>query len=213
MADLLVELASERQVLAVTRDMPESELLEPPEFDGKFDPHVWFDVELWKTAAQTVARAYAELDPDNASEYEARLASYLGELDELSAYVSERASAIDEQRRVLVTSHDAFNYFGRAFGFDVQAIQGISTQTEATTADVQRIAEIICERGVPAVFIESSVPPQTIEAVVAAADALGCDVTVGGELFSDAAGSEGTVEGTYLGMVRHNIDTIADGLS
>lgn len=212
MTDLLVEMASSRSTVAVTRDIPEEDLRQPTEFEGKYDPHVWFSVPLWKHAAQTTADAYAQLDPEHAEEYRARAAAYLADLDELDAEVRAKVDEIPVRSRVLITSHDAFGYFGDEYGFDVVAIQGTSTATEATTADIERVAKVIADRDVSAVFIESSVPRQTIDSVLAAARRRGQDAKVSGELFADAAGDEGTPEGTYVGMVRHNVGLIHDGL-
>ena len=212
MSDLLAEVGERRPTRAVTDGIPRAALLRPSAFKGKFDPHVWFDVALWKTATRTVTDQYRRLDPRHAAGYERRARGYLRELDRLDAYVERRAREVPERSRVLVTSHDAFNYFGRRYGFEVAAIQGISTQTEATTADIERVARVIAERRLKAVFIESSVPRQTLDAVLASAAKRGQRARVGGQLFSDAAGDPGTPEGTYAGMVRHNIDTIVSGL-
>jgi manganese/zinc/iron transport system substrate-binding protein len=212
MGDLLEELDRTRPTVAVTRDMPEDRLNRPSEFEGKYDPHVWFSVPLWENAVGTVADAYAERDPANADGYRARADAYIAELRALDREVRATLDAVSARSRVLVTSHDAFGYFGEEYGFDVVAIQGVSTQTEATTADIERVAGIIADRGVKAVFVESAVSPQTIEAVLAAARRRGQEARVGGELFADAAGDEGTPEGTYVGMVRHNVELIAAGL-
>jgi manganese/zinc/iron transport system substrate-binding protein len=212
MADVFERLAEHRATVAVTRDIPRDELLEEPQHPGKFDPHVWFDVSLWERAAGTTAEALEELDPAHAGEYRANARGYVRELRALDAYAKRRLAEIPERSRVVVTSHDAFRYLGRRYGLEVVAIQGTSTATEATTADVERVAGVIADHGVKAVFVESSVPPQTIDAVLASADRRGGHATVGEELYSDAAGAEGTPEGTYVGMVRHNVDAIADGL-
>lgn len=212
MADLLEELSAERRTVAVTEEMPRERLLRPAEFEGRYDPHVWFDVPLWRDAARRIAAELRDVDPAHAAEYDRRLRAYLRELRDLHAEVRRLLEGIPERSRVLITSHDAFNYFGRRYGFDVVAIQGISTQTEATTADIERVAGVIADRAVRSVFIESSVPRQTIEAVIAAAREEGQDTGLGGELFSDAAGDEGSPDGTYVGMVRHNARLIAEGL-
>lgn len=213
MGELLEKLAERQTTQAVFGDIPESSLLDPPEgLEADHDPHVWFDVTNWKTVARTIADTLAQKDPAHAQEYSDRLVAYERELDATDRYVSERISAIPERRRVLITSHDAFQYLGNRYGIDVAGIQGISTAAEATTADVERVAQLVADRGVKAVFIESSVPRQTIDAVLAAARQKGAEATVGGELFTDAAGDEGTPEGTYIGMVRANADTIAEGL-
>jgi manganese/zinc/iron transport system substrate-binding protein len=159
-----------------------------------------------------VAEALATHDPEHAAEYEGRAAAYLSELEELDGYVREQAARVPAERRVLITAHDAFNYFGRAYGFEVRGLQGISTAAEAGTADVQALAEFIARRRIPAIFIESSVPPRAVEAVQAAVRSRGFRVEIGGELYSDALGRAGSEAGTYTGMVRHNIDTIVGAL-
>jgi manganese/zinc/iron transport system substrate-binding protein len=144
--------------------------------------------------------------------YRANAENYLAELNALDGYVRSQARRVPEEQRVLITAHDAFNYFGRAYGFEVRGLQGISTAAEAGTADLRTLADFIAERRIPAIFVESSVPQRNIEAVQAAVRSRGFDVQIGGELFSDAMGSPGTPEGTYSGMVRHNIDTIVGAL-
>jgi manganese/zinc/iron transport system substrate-binding protein len=213
MADLLAELGERQLTRAVTAELPREQLLRPaPGAREQYDPHVWFDVGLWQQVSRTIAATLAGRDPAHAGTYEANLAAYRAELTDLDRYVRDRLAPIPPQRRLLVTSHDAFAYFGRRYDLDVAGIQGISTAAEATTADVERVAALIAARGVPAVFVESSVPRQTIEALVAAAAQRGARVRVGGELYTDAAGEPGTPEGTYVGMLRANADRIADGL-
>jgi manganese/zinc/iron transport system substrate-binding protein len=214
MADLFEQLADRQTTVAVTKDMPADRLLDPPQgLTGvEHDPHVWFDVGLWKDAARTVSDTLAAKDPKHAATYTRNLERFLRQLDRLDRQVRERMASVPKARRVLVTSHDAFHYFGRRYDVDVVAIQGVSTAAEATTADVQRVAKVIADRGVRAVFIESSVPRQTIDAVLAAAHRMGTDAKVGGQLYSDAAGDEDTEEGTYVGMIRANADMIAAGL-
>ncbi|ADB54159.1 metal ABC transporter solute-binding protein, Zn/Mn family [Conexibacter woesei] len=213
MGDLLGKLAEKQTTTAVMEEIPERDLLEPPAgLNAEHDPHVWFDVANWKVVARTIADTLKQKDPAHAAEYDERLAAYLRELDATDRYVERRIAEIPPRQRVLITSHDAFQYFGKRYAIDVAGIQGISTVAEATTADVQRIAQLIADRDVKAVFIESSVPRQTIDAVLAAAEQKGADAHVGGELYTDAAGDEGTPEGTYIGMVRANADKIAEGL-
>jgi manganese/zinc/iron transport system substrate-binding protein len=213
MAEVLSEMGGRRRTVAVTDWIDRDDLLSPPEYRGSYDPHVWFDVRLWSVAARRIAAALAEADPAGASEYAAREAAYLRELDALDAWVRERAAELPPERRVLITAHDAFGYFGRAYGFEVLGLQGISTTAEAGTADVQRLADEIARRRIPAIFVETSIPRRTIEAVRAAVASRGFRVEIGGELFSDALGDAGTAEGTYVGMVRHNVDTIVTALS
>jgi manganese/zinc/iron transport system substrate-binding protein len=212
MADILEQMNGRIRTAAVTDGIDRATLLAPPEFQGNYDPHVWFDVTFWMQATEEVRDALVELDPDSAAFYQDNAAAYLSELSDLHDYVLEQATRVPADKRVLITAHDAFNYFGRAYGFEVRGLQGISTAAEAGTADVQQLAAFIVERQIPAVFVESSVPPRYIEAVQATVKAQGFDVSIGGELFSDAMGSQGTPEGTYTGMVRHNIDTIVGAL-
>jgi len=213
--EVLEEIGEERPAIAVTRDIPKAELLDAPSgapSGEEYDPHIWFDVALWMRAVGTIRDELVEADPDGADEYRRNARRYLAELKLLDDQVREQLATIPPRRRVLVTSHDAFRYLGSAYDVDVAAIQGISTADEATTADIERIAGLIADRGVRAVFVESSVPPQTIEAVLAAAAQRGADTRIGGELFSDAAGAPGSPEGTYVGMVRANVEHLVEGL-
>ena len=187
-------------------------LLTPDAFEGNYDPHVWFDVTMWMSATERVRDALIEMDPTSAETYRANAADYLNQLAELDDYVKTQAATLPAEQRVIITAHDAFNYFSRAYGFEVRGLQGISTASEAGTADVQGLANFIVERKIPAIFIESSVPVRNVEAVQEAVRAQGWDVQIGGELFSDAMGTPGTPEGTYIGMVKHNIDTIVKAL-
>lgn len=201
------------KTVAVSDSIDRSLLQSPPEFAGNYDPHIWFDVTLWMMAAEQVRDTLIEVDPDNASAYEANAQAYLAQLEELHQYVLDQANTIPAEKRILITAHDAFNYFGRAYGFEVRGLQGISTEAQAGTADVKALADFIVEKQIPAIFVESSVPQRNVEAVQAAVRAQGFEVKIGGSLFSDAMGTEGTPEGTYTGMVRHNIDTIVTALT
>lgn len=192
--------------------VPDSLRLGSELFTGNYDPHVWFDVTLWSSVAQYIADELTQMDSTHAAIYKANAQAYLKELEVLDAYVRERAEEIPAEQRVLVTSHDAFGYFGRAYGFEVRGLQGISTATEAGTADVQELAEEVARRRIPAMFVESSVSPRGIEAVREAVRARGFEVAIGGTLYGDALGRADTPAGAYLGMVRHNIDTIVDAL-
>jgi manganese/zinc/iron transport system substrate-binding protein len=214
MTDILVKIArAGTPTVPVAENIPEDLLREPPQFAGKYDPHIWFDVTLWQMAAQRVKDELATIDPASDALYQANLEAYLAELDELHTYVQEQILRIPEGKRVLITAHDAFGYYGEQYGIDVRGLQGMSTATEATAGDIQALAEFIAERQIPAIFVESSVPPATIEAVQEAVRDRGFDVVIGGQLFSDAMGAAGTPEGTYLGMVRFNTDTIVRALS
>jgi manganese/zinc/iron transport system substrate-binding protein len=212
MGEVLEQMGGRVKTVAVTNGVDESLLLSPPEFEGAFDPHVWFDVTLWMKTVETVRDTFVEVDPGSADLYRANAQDYLAKLEELQAYVQDQTARVPQQQRVLITAHDAFNYFGQAYGFEVRGLQGISTATEAGTGDVQALADFIAESQIPAIFVESSVPVRNIEAVQAAVQARGFQVSIGGELFSDAMGDWGTEEGTYVGMVRHNVDTIVGAL-
>ncbi|MER3544624.1 MAG: manganese transporter [Chloroflexota bacterium] len=212
MGDVLERMRSRTRTVAVTDCIDRSLLLAPPQFEGAYDPHVWFDVTLWMKAVECVRNTLIDMDPGSADLYRANAQAYLAQLADLHAYVQAQAARLPPEQRVLITAHDAFNYFGRAYGFEVRGLQGISTATEAGTADVQHLADFIAQRKIRAIFVESSVSPRTIEAVQAAVQARGFNVRIGGQLFSDAMGNPGTPEGTYIGMVRHNIDTIVRAL-
>lgn len=211
-AGVLERMQDQIKTVVVTQDIDRAVLLAPPEFEGAYDPHVWFDVTLWMKAVERVRDTLIEVDKDSAELYRANTKNYLAKLTELHDYVMQQAERVPPDQRVLVTAHDAFNYFGRAYGFEVRGLQGISTAAEAGTADVQALVQFIVERRIPAMFVETSVPRRSIEAVQAAVKAKGFSVEIGGQLFSDAMGASGTPEGTYIGMVRHNIDTIVASL-
>lgn len=212
MGDLLNVGKYRDKTFAVTDAADRSLLLTPPEFEGQYDPHLWFDVTLWMKAVGKVRDVLSEFDSDNTLMYWSNAERYLAKLAELHEYVKAQVERVPSGQRVLVTAHDAFNYFGKAYGFEVRGLQGISTVTEAGIADVQGLATFIAERKIPAIFVESSVSTRSLEAVKAAVKSKGFEVEIGGELFSDAMGNEGTPEGTYIGMVRHNVDTIVKAL-
>ncbi|MBM3449614.1 MAG: manganese transporter [Armatimonadetes bacterium] len=213
MTDVFVKVArGGKPTVAVTEDIDRAKLREPPEFQGKYDPHIWFDVTLWREAVGTIEKQLAARDPAGRDAYRRNAEAYRVQLDELHAYVRAQIATIPSAQRVLVTAHDAFGYFGRQYGMEVRGLQGTSTATEAGARDVQDLAQFICARKLKAIFVESSVPRSYVEAVQAAARSRGCQVAIGGELFSDALGRDGTPEGTYIGMVRHNVDTITRAL-
>lgn len=202
----------ESNVICIEDGLDESKLLASEADSSAHDPHIWFDVSLWKEAAKTVAAGLSKADPDGKEDYETNLESYLKELDETDTYIRNRAAELSEEQRVLVTAHDAFQYFGKAYGFEVRGLQGISTDAEAGTADVSALADFIVERQIKAIFVESSVPPKTIEALQAAVKAKNFDVAIGGELYSDSLGDAEAGTDTYILTVKANIDTIVDAL-
>lgn len=212
MADTLVKVARTKPVFAVTELIDQSQLLEPEDFAGHQDPHVWMDVSAWSKCVDAVAKALAEFDPPHAADYEQNAAAYRQQLAELHEYGVKSIGTIPEGSRVLITSHDAFNYFGRAYGLEVQGVQGISTESEAGLQRINELVEMLVDKKVKAVFVESSVPRKNIDALVEGAKSKGHDVVIGGELFSDAMGETGTYKGTYVGMLDHNITLVARAL-
>ena len=213
LADILAGMGRDgRRTVAVTRDIEESALIATPAFESGHDPHVWFDLKLW---SQTVAIVSAELsaaDPANAEAYAANASAYRDRLHELSQWVESELAKVPESRRVLVTAHDAFGYFGRAWGFEVHGLQGISTATEAGAGDVQQLANFLARAQIPAIFIETSVPDQTMRAVLEATRAQGHQVRIGGELYSDALGPRESEAGTFDGMYRANVSAVVGAL-
>ena len=213
MADTFFKAARMGKVVyPVTELLDETYLLEPEEFEGHWDPHVWNDVAAWSKAVETVAEAFCEQDPDNSEAYKANAKTYQKELAELNAYAKKVLSSVPKDKRVLVTAHDAFNYFGRAYDVEVLGVQGLSTESEAGIDDVNTLVDVLVDRNVDAVFIESSVSDRNIKALIEGAKAKGHTVRIGGTLFSDAMGANGTYEGTYIGMIDHNATIIAKSL-
>ena len=192
--------------------VPDSLLIPSAEYASSYDPHVWFDVALWGRVARHVGDVLAARDTAHAATYRQNAAAYAQRLDSLDQYVTAQARRVPDERRVLITSHDAFRYLGRAYDIEVRGLQGISTASEAGTRDVQNLADFVAERRIPALFVESSVSPRGIQAVQEAVRARGFDVTVGGTLYGDALGNRGSPTGTYVGALRHNIDAIVEGL-
>ena len=192
--------------------VPDSLRVPSSEYASSYDPHVWFDVQLWMRVTQHVGEVLAARDTAQAAHYHRNADAYAQRLDSLDRYVRTQAERVPAARRVLITSHDAFRYLGRAYDIDVRGLQGISTATEAGTQDVQNLVDFVTKRKIPALFVESSVSPRGIEAVQKAVQARGFEVSVGGTLYGDALGDRGTPTGTYIGALRHNIDTIVEGL-
>jgi manganese/zinc/iron transport system substrate-binding protein len=197
---------------AAARDpfVPPKQLLED---EGAHDPHIWFDVSLWAGALDAVTHDLCELNPDHATAYRARAARYRAELLALHQEVKDALATVPKARRVMVTAHDAFRYFGRAYDVDVVGLQGVSTANQAGLRKVQDVVDTVVSRGVKALFVESSVPDDGVKAVLTRCQGLGHTVRIAEEeLFSDAMGPPGTPEGTYVGMIRHNVRVIVDAL-
>ena len=211
MTDIFTSLARKKPVFAVTEGIADDRLLSPKELEGHFDPHVWFDVALWADTLPVVAQALSEVDPKNAAEYRARAEEYKAELTKLHDEVKSAIATVPKERRVLITSHDAFRYFGRAYDLEVKGLQGVSTVQDAGVRDVQDLANLIAERKIKAIFVETSVSEASIRAVQKWAQEKGHDVKIGGHLYSDAMGDQ-PPEDTYPGMVRANVKTIVEAL-
>jgi manganese/zinc/iron transport system substrate-binding protein len=215
LGEVLEQLGKRSPVAAAGEGVPTEELIRPEDdaFDGNPDPHFWFDPALWSYAADHFAHALAELDESHAETYLENAEAYRVQLAELDEYARQQFAKVPERSRILVTAHDAFGYLGRRYNLRVVGLQGISTATEAGVRDVQSIADLLVENQVQAIFVETSVPERTIEAVQVAAADRGWNVEIGGSLYSDAMGEDDTEEGTYVGMMRYDVDTIVTGLS
>jgi len=213
MTDTFLKIARKgTPVFPVTELLDEKYLLEPEEFAGHTDPHVWMDVAGWMEAVKVVARSLSEVDAANAAYYEQNARRYSAELSKLHDYAKQSIASVPQAHRVLVTAHDAFNYFGRAYGIEVRGIQGISTESEAGVSDINKLVDFLVERKVPAIFVESSVSDKNIKALVEGCQSRGHRVIIGGTLYSDAMGPAGTYAGTYIGMIDHNVTTITRAL-
>jgi manganese/zinc/iron transport system substrate-binding protein len=212
MADILVKMATRVPTIQVTDSIPEDLLREPPEFAGQYDPHVWYDLSLWIFVVERIRDAFSEQDPSHAAEYAANAQAFTDELKEMHEYTKEQVQTLPEEARVLVTAHDAFGYFGRAYGLEVKGLQGISTASEYGLQDVDTMVDELVDENIKAVFIESSISQRSIDALVTGAKAKGHDLRIGGTLYSDALGEAGTPEATLLGAFKHNVDTIVKAL-
>lgn len=212
MGDIFENLkGGDKLIVEIAEGLDETNLITDPQ-SGAHDPHIWFDVLLWESAAENLYEGLVALDPENEAVFTSNFENYKKELEDLDAYVREQVNLVPENARILITAHDAFNYFGKAYGFDVMGLQGISTKSEAGTADVTELANFIVENKIKAIFVESSVPKKNVEALQEAVAAQGFDVAIGGELYSDSLGSAGTSAESYIGTVKANIDTIVNAL-
>ena len=212
MEDIFAKMARSKKVVAVAGGVDEKNLRRPPEFLGHFDPHIWFDVSLWAQTVEVAVASLSELDPEGAEVYRRNGEQYRARLDALHQWVIEQVGQVSEQQRVLITAHDAFGYFGLAYGFEVVGLQGISTVAEYGVNDVTQLVDRIVERQVKAIFVESSVPVRSIEAVRQGCLNRGFEVVIGGTLYSDAMGGAGSGADSYVGMVESNVNTIVGAL-
>lgn len=198
--------------IAVSEHIPEDLLIQHTGTTYAWDPHVWFDVSLWIIATGAIADGLSTYFPEHEAMFRANFETYRVDLEALDAWIFEQVERLEPEQRVLITAHDAFTYFGRRYGFEVLGVQGVSTASEAAAGDIQDLADVIVDRRIRAIFVESAVPPATIEAVQAAVSAKGWGVAIGGSLYADAPGAEGTPDGTYIGMVQANVNTIVGAL-
>lgn len=209
---LLADFAARKPVHMAAEAVPVEARFAHADYDGRFDPHVWMDPALWSLVADGLAETLAGMRPDVAEDIAARSADFTARLAALDDYAGRVLGSVPDTARVLLTAHDAFAYFGAAYGWEVTGIQGISTESEAGLARISELVDMLVERRIGAVFVESSVSDRNIRALVEGAAAKGHAVKVGGELFSDAMGAPGSYEGTYIGMIDHNVTTIAAAL-
>lgn len=212
LVEVFEKMKATKTTIGLGEFLPKGELIGSDYFASNYDPHVWFNIKFFKKFTEKVTETLVEKDPKNAAAYIENEKKYLQQLTELETEVVAKIETLPREKRILVTAHDAFNYFGKAYDFNVVGLQGISTATEAGVQDVQRISQFIIDNNVKAVFVESSVPRRTIEALQKSVQSKGQDVKIGGSLFSDALGNPGTDEGTYIGMFTYNVNTIVDGL-
>lgn len=212
MLDIFEQMAKDKTVLAVGETLDTKQLLASDSDAMLHDPHIWFDIELWKGVVQAISLQLQKEYPEFKEDFQQNEMSYLKKLDDLQSYAKKRVEEIPELQRILVTAHDAFNYFGRSQGFEVRGLQGLSTDSEYGVKDVQEMVDFLVANKIKAIFIESSVSDKAMKAVIEGAKEKGHDIVIGGELFSDAMGAEGTTEGTYIGMYQYNIDIIVDAL-
>ncbi|MBA2434412.1 MAG: zinc ABC transporter substrate-binding protein [Chthoniobacterales bacterium] len=213
MGDVLVRVATAgKPVVAVTERLLQDPSYVMTDKAEHYDPHVWMHVGGWSKATEVITEALVKFDPANADSYKKRGTEYMAELKKLDDYGIKVCATIPKKRRVLVTAHDAFNYMGRAYDLEVRGIQGVSTESEAGLKDINDLVNFLVDNQIPAVFVESSVSQKNVRALVEGARAKGHEVKIGGELFSDAMGKTGTYEGTYIGMLDHNITTIVRAL-
>lgn len=212
MTEVLGKLGRQKPVFAVAESIPDSLLLPFAGYKDAFDPHVWFDVTRWSFVVKEISTSLSAVDTANSDFYQANLKSYLSRLDSLNAFVKSRVEEIPVERRILITAHDAFGYFGEAYQIRVEGLQGISTVADFGLKDIANIIDIIIDHNIKAIFVETSVSEKSINAVVTGCKEKGHLVEIGGYLYSDAMGDFGTTEGTYIGMFEKNVNTIVDAL-
>ena len=212
MEDFFNEISKKKKLVTVTDKISKKLLLKHDEYKNQFDPHIWMNPSLWLQVANRIQQSLSQADPDGKKMYQVNAEVYSKEIKKLASYSDKTIGTVPNKDRVLLTAHDAFNYFGQAYNFKVLGIQGISTESEAGLKRIEELVDLIVTRKINAVFVETSVADRNIKAIIEGAAARGHKVIVGGELFSDAMGHDNTYEGTYIGMIDHNVTTITRAL-
>ncbi len=212
MGEIFEKLENRKTILAMADGLDESKLINSTDYVGAEDPHIWFDVALWAEVIENLSQELQKSFPEKEKQIAENAELYLQKMQRLDAYCEATIAEIPENQRVLITAHDAFKYFGKAYGIEVRGLQGISTTAEYGLQDISNLVDFIVKNEIKAIFVESSVPKKSVEAVIEGCQRRGHDLQLGGELFSDAMGAAGTPEGTYIGMVRHNVETIVNAL-
>ncbi|MFS4417304.1 metal ABC transporter solute-binding protein, Zn/Mn family [Maribacter sp. 2307ULW6-5] len=212
LVDVFEKMGRNTNTVALAEVLDKDKLIGSEYFASNYDPHIWFNIDYWRQVTTYLTEQLSILEPENAGYFEANKVHYFAKLDALEAEMEQTIATLPREKRILVTAHDAFNYFGEAYGFEVVGLQGLSTATEAGVQDVQNLAKLIMDKEVKAIFVETSVPKRTIEALQQAVLSKGFEVAIGGTLYSDALGNPGTEEGTYLGMFRYNVNTMVEAL-
>jgi manganese/zinc/iron transport system substrate-binding protein len=212
MEDLFKQLSHTNTVVALAESLPKDQLLPNEDYENRYDPHVWMNPRLWKGVVEAARDELTKLDPEGKATFDANAEKHLAEIDALADYSDKAFATVPQASRVLVTAHDAFNYFGEAYGYEVMGIQGISTESEAGLKQIEDLVNVLVDKQIGAIFVESSVSDRNVRALIEGAAAKGHEVVIGGELFSDAMGDPGTYEGTYIGMIDHNATIITRAL-
>jgi manganese/zinc/iron transport system substrate-binding protein len=212
MVEIFESLSERKKVSALADSIPEEKLLSVQQGSSQHDPHIWFDVDLWSLTIDGIVEVLSDIDSEHTVSFVSNAQEYKKQLSDLGNFVRTEVARIPRERRVMVTSHDAFRYFGRAYDVDVVGIQGISTASDYGLKDLERVIDTIITRNVRSIFIETSVSKKSIQAVQEGVRSKGHEITIGGEMFGDALGNPGTPEGTYIGMIRHNVETLLKGL-
>lgn len=208
----LEDLAKRKPVIALAENLPKDQLLPSEEYENRFDPHVWMNPRLWKIVVNTARDQLTKLDPAGKADFAANAERHIAEIDALAAYSDKVLGTVPEASRVFISAHDAFGYFGKAYNYEVMGIQGVSTESEAGLKHIEDLVNLLVDRKIGAIFVESSVSDRNVKALTEGAAARDHKVIVGGELFSDSMGAPGTYEGTYIGMIDHNATVIARAL-